>query len=272
MGGSSSRFESTSDSSSGKIDMTPNMPKVSRDKQEMDMSVPEGMNLVDERYEEKMAAFEVDCNDGHGAGKACHHVGEFYSVVKDEHDRAKAIYEVNCFREKDPYYPSCFNLAKLYLSGRGGVGQNDEHASELFKRACDHDHLQACYHQGVLQYLLNSGNTANGSNVKDEKIQMKAIKVLEKACVEGESDSCYFAGSHYINKETSTKQRNPPKAVKLLEVACTHNHAPSCYNLATLFKLGDVGVPADKAKYEEFKNKTQKLIGERGALQGTKTG
>ena len=39
------------------------------------MEIPEGMNLVDEAYLEKMAAFEVDCNDGKGEPAACHHVG-----------------------------------------------------------------------------------------------------------------------------------------------------------------------------------------------------
>ena len=38
------------------------------------MEIPEGMNLVDEAYLEKMAAFEVDCNDGKGEPAACHHV------------------------------------------------------------------------------------------------------------------------------------------------------------------------------------------------------
>ena len=49
------------------------------------------MNLVDEENEAKMAAFEVDCNDGKGEPMDCHHVGEFYSVVKDQHDRSASV-------------------------------------------------------------------------------------------------------------------------------------------------------------------------------------
>lgn len=76
-------------------------------KREMD-----GMERVDENYELKMAAFEADCNDGQGEPVACHHVGEFYSVVKDEHNRSAKVYEKNCYGKN--YGPSCFNLARLY--------------------------------------------------------------------------------------------------------------------------------------------------------------
>lgn len=70
------------------------------------------MELVDDAYETKMAAFEVDCNDGKGEPIACHHVGEFYSVVKDAHDRAAKVYEGNCYEKE--YGPSCFNLGRLF--------------------------------------------------------------------------------------------------------------------------------------------------------------
>ena len=39
------------------------------------------LELVDDAYLAKMAAFESDCNDGKGEPAACHHVGEFYSVA-----------------------------------------------------------------------------------------------------------------------------------------------------------------------------------------------
>jgi len=229
----------------------------------MDMSIPEGMNLIDQRYEEKMAAFELDCNDGMGVGKACHQVGEYYSVVKEEYARSKVIYETNCFREKDPYFPSCFNLARLYLGGRGGVEQSDKKAAELFEKACDCGHLQGCYHQGVLQFLLNEGN---------QRKQLRAIDVMARACSEGEADSCYFAGSHYLDKKLASSIRNPEKAIDLLQMGCDRNHAPSCYNLAILFKNGDDGVPADKQRYEEFKVKTETLVGGGSSINGTKIG
>ena len=234
-----------------------------------EMVIPDGMNLVDDAYELKMAAFETDCNDGFGFGTACHHVAEFYSVVKDEHDRAKATFEKNCHRENNPYYASCFNLGKLYLSGRGSIEQSDDLAASNFKRACDNGHLQACYHEGVLKYLLNDGS--GKGEVKDEKEQSEGIKVLEKACGEGELDSCYFAGTHYINKETSGTYRSPAKGAALMKIACDSNHAPSCFNLAVMYKHGDTGIKPDQAQYEAYRIKTQALVGETGSLKGTKT-
>ena len=92
-------------------------------------SPPVEFHYVDEAYETKMAAFEIDCNEGRGEPLACHHVGEFYAVVKDDHKRASKVYEENCL-SKD-FEASCFNLGKLFLSGKG-VPQDDNVAEALF--------------------------------------------------------------------------------------------------------------------------------------------
>ena len=70
------------------------------------------MELVDEVYEEKMVGFEVDCNSGKGDSTACHHVGEYFSVVKNDKGRAAKVYETNCLLKGNS--ASCFNLARLY--------------------------------------------------------------------------------------------------------------------------------------------------------------
>lgn len=67
---------------------------------------------IDDEYETKMAAFESDCNDGEGVPAACHQVGEFYAIVKEDYERAKKVYERNC-NERN-FSPSCFHLAKLF--------------------------------------------------------------------------------------------------------------------------------------------------------------
>jgi hypothetical protein len=77
------------------------------------------LNRIDDEYETKMAGFEVDCNDGKGEPEACHHVGEFYSVVKEERERAANVYEKNC-REKN-FGPSCFNLGRLFCKCNGSI-------------------------------------------------------------------------------------------------------------------------------------------------------
>lgn len=69
-------------------------------------------SLVDDAYEAKMTGFEIDCNEGKGEPSACHHVGEFLSVIKNDHNKSGRIYKDNCLQRK--YTPSCFNLGKLY--------------------------------------------------------------------------------------------------------------------------------------------------------------
>lgn len=225
------------------------------------MEIPEGMNLVDDAYLDKMAAFEVDCNEGRSNGEAaaCHHVGEFYSVVKDEHKRSSRIYEKNCLEKG--YGASCFNLGKLYLSGKG-IEQSDEQAGRYFQMACNNEHLQGCYHQGVLTYL------AAPEDQRSKKLA--AIKLLDKNCESGDIESCYFAASHYINKKADEGDRNPAKAVKMLERGCNKNHGPSCFNLAAMFKNGDVGVAASQSKHAEYKARTEELVKQYGGLGGRK--
>jgi TPR repeat protein len=113
------------------------------------------IELVDEAYEAKMIAFEIGCADGAGDAMGCHNVGEFLSVVKDDHARAAAVYTKNCADRK--FSPSCFNLAKLYFAGRG-VARDDDQAMALFDKACSGGHLAACYHFGALLYLEESAS------------------------------------------------------------------------------------------------------------------
>lgn len=54
----------------------------------------------------------MDCNAGKGEPIACHHTGEFISVVRDQPANANKVFELNC-REKE-YAPSCFSLARAY--------------------------------------------------------------------------------------------------------------------------------------------------------------
>lgn len=102
------------------------------------------LGLVDEEYITRMTGFEADCNNGKGDPMACHQVGEFFSLVKNDRERAGTVFEKNCTSQK--YSASCFNLAKLYLTGKGVV-QSDAKAEDFFKQSCDGGHLYGCYHQ-----------------------------------------------------------------------------------------------------------------------------
>ena len=93
----------------------------------------ENLSRVDEEYETRMAGFEIDCNDGKGEAMACHQVGQYFSVVKDDFERSASVYAKNC--ESNNYPASCFNYGKMLLAGKG-VEQSDEIAQQLFSKAC----------------------------------------------------------------------------------------------------------------------------------------
>lgn len=267
-----------------------------------------GLERVDENYEAKMVAFEVDCNDGTGEPVACHHVGEYMAVVKEEYERAAKVYELNC--KNKGYGPSCFNLGKFYVAGKG-VPQCDQDAENLFDVSCKSGHLQGCYYKAVFLYSacneemrheaiqasqpgsssssssnansatnitgsrsnsnhVTSNSSGSASSAQDKKNKAEALKLFDWACNEGEVDSCEFAANHFLSPERS--DRSPREALPYLEKACNSNHARSCFNLAVMYKHGDVGIPKNDTSFEEYKEKTNILLKQYGGLSGTRTG
>lgn len=217
------------------------------------------LNRVDDAYDEKMVAFESDCNDGKGEAIACHHVGEYFSLVKDDFIRSAKVYGQNC--EAKGYAPSCFNLGRLYMTGKG-VNQSDKQATDLFNKACKDGHLLGCYHEAIMLYSANEriGNSKVDQLKTPEKAEQdkkQSLKLFDFACKEGEIDSCYFAATHFIGKQEG---RDPKKAQEYFTKGCNANHAPSCYNLAVMYKKGDFGVPKDEKMFEKYKEMTNSLV------------
>ena len=70
------------------------------------------INEIGQDYENRMLAFEMDCNDGKGVPKSCHNVGEYFANVKEDFERARKVYDKNCRDNK--YGSSCFNLGRMY--------------------------------------------------------------------------------------------------------------------------------------------------------------
>lgn len=229
---------------------------------------------IDDEYETKMVAFEIDCNDGKGDAMSCHQVGEYFSIVKEEYEKSAKVFETNC-KEKN-YSPSCYAFGKLVLAGKG-VPQDDSKAEVIFDKACKDGNLPACYHQGMLMFT-NARNEK--TEVIDKNLQGQSLKIMENACLKGQSECCFFLGTLLIRSEESFKNskyplvsesRNPAKAMTLFEKACKQNHGPSCFNLAVMFKNGDQGVDINEAKFNQYRDKTNELIKSYGGLGGTKT-
>jgi TPR repeat protein len=84
---------------------------------------------------------------------ACFASGEFLSMFERKHKEAFDLFENVCFRplnDKSPnskeidgtkaYAPGCFNLAKMLMTGKGGVNVDRKKSYEVFDRACRAGH------------------------------------------------------------------------------------------------------------------------------------
>uniref|UniRef100_A0A7S2DAY3 Beta-lactamase n=1 Tax=Octactis speculum TaxID=3111310 RepID=A0A7S2DAY3_9STRA len=216
----------------------------------------ESLDLVNDDYKNRMLQFEIDCNDGKGTGYACHSVGEFHAVVNKDHASAAKVLELNC-DGKNHYGPSCFKLGRLLLTGKG-VGQTDAGAERRFMSACDLGVTQACHHLGS---LLLEGS----AEVKRDP--ERAHKYFSKACEDQDVESCYFLAKNLLAGKGTTP-RNPPEAQHKLSSSCDLGHAPSCRLLAVMFRNGDTGVLKDDEKYRSYRQKTEELVRQRGAMMG----
>ena len=76
------------------------------------------------QYEERMLAAKLDCDNGKGAADACHAVGEFLSVVKNDHVGARKQFERNC---QKGHGASCF--APSFANRRQGRSCDEKGAS-----------------------------------------------------------------------------------------------------------------------------------------------
>lgn len=221
-----------------------------------------------------------------------------------QHKEAFDLFENVCFRplkDKSPngkevdgtkaYPPGCFNLAKLLMTGKGGVPADRKRAYDVFDRACKAGHGGACHIQAK---MLLSPPGALGKGIPYDPF--KALDLYQQVCDTGDSISCFTLATMLLrgdkiskvarnatpkemtgeepvmqrsNEEDRSRQtddddyipRDPKRAAELLLTGCsTGAHAPSCFNLAVMYENGDDGIPADPKKAEEFKKRTEEII------------
>jgi TPR repeat protein len=221
------------------------------------MSSPfDNLKPIDDDLKNRMLQFEIDCDDGKGNAYACHSVAEFHAVIENDHAKAASVLEKNC-DGKNQYGASCFKLGRFLIMGKG-VEANDPSAFKRFEKACDQGISQGC--ANLAEMLME------GTVVKDPA---RALATYNKACLTGDSESCFHFGMHLLNP-SSGDRRDPLKAAETLNTACDAGHAPSCRLLAVLYKNGDTGVVPDPNKFAEFKRRTEELVMQRGAMMGVR--
>jgi len=192
-------------------------------------------------------------------------------------------------------YPAgCYNLAKMLMTGKGGIQYDRDEAYRLFDRACRGGHGGACYLQA--QILCTREGALGGKSIPHDPA--KAAALYQRNCdVDGDSISCYTLAAMLLRGDRVTRDtdnvspqeargaaplqkrehepdrarrpdeppagvpRDPVRAEKLLKQACdVGGHVTSCHNLAVMYTHGDDGVPADPEKAEKYKKITAEKI------------
>jgi len=226
---------------------------------------------LDPELEERIAAFTSDC-ENNKSPIACHQLAEFQSVVHSDFAKSFHLYHSSCYNEAAAkvrgakpdqqgivtgpsgssfYPPSCFNLARQYLSGRG-VPKSDAHAYKALTRACDEaGHVGACHHLGI---MLLSGSPAVP---KDEP---RGLKCLERACEAGDVSSCHAVASVLLAPASKypgvdKTEKKDERIVKALDSGCKGGYAPCCFNLAGYYKRN-----GDTANFNVYKAITEGLV------------
>ena len=89
-----------------------------------------------------------------------------------------------------------------------GLGVDAAKASGLFRKACDDDHMAACF------------GLAQSSDPKTR------VRLLSRACDQGFAPGCLGLGMAYLQGQGVDK--DPEKAKPLLRKACNAGHADAC--------------------------------------------
>ena len=261
--------------------------------------------VIDDGSRQQVDDYIQACDKGKGPMVACFATGEFISLFERKHKEAAELYENVCFRpatDKSPngvkvdgtmaYPAGCYNLAKMLMTGKGGIGPDRARAYKIFDRACRGGHGGACYLQAQ---ILCTRPKALDPDVPHDPLL--ATRLYQQTCDSGDSISCFTLAAMLLRGDKVSKTagnaspqeakgeapilkreneedrrrhdgdipyvipRDPARAAKLLEQACESGaHVTSCHNLAVMYEHGDDGVPADPVKAEKYKKLTQEKI------------
>ena len=119
---------------------------------------------VDKNVVKARNYYEIACAGEDPRG--CNNLGNIYElgdgVPKDE---ARAFYYTERACE-EPYSVGCRSLAKMYLHGNSVVRQDEKHALEHFRTACEREDEESCIQRDLLAVKLNSGRSREVTDLR----------------------------------------------------------------------------------------------------------
>ena len=171
----------------------------------------------------KKESFKEACEEGNPG--ACHNMGLMHDygdgAVVENDNIAIDFYEKACDKN---YFESCTRAAFLYEEGKD-VEVNMKKAFKLYSKACGANDGLAC-HNVAVYYSQN----------KNESIKKLAIYLYDKACKNGNVDSCIYMGRYY--RDSKSLRRDYAKAKEKFEMACKLKNALGCKEVRILEGLG----------------------------------
>jgi hypothetical protein len=137
--------------------------------------------------------------DGLQSKVACFATAEYISLFERRHQEAAHLFRNVCFRPANDTSPNralvdgtmaypagCYNLAKMLLTGKGGIAYNRAEAYQLLDRACRGGHGGACYLQAQ---ILCTRPGSLGRDIPHDPV--KAMTLYQHNCDE-HGDSIRF--------------------------------------------------------------------------------
>lgn len=271
----------------------------------LDKIASELPNVIDDESRQQVEDYKQACDNGKGPMVACFATAEYMSLFERKHAEAAELYRNVCFRPKTDKSPNgmrvdgtmaypagCFNLAKVKMTGKGGIPVDNAQAYKLFDRACRGGHGGACYFQAQ---ILCSRPGSLGKHVPHNP--RLAMDLYQRNCEIGDSISCFTLATMLLrgdrvnkgadnvspqeargqvpvaqreherdrqlqpNNDFYTIPRDPRRAQALLKQACDQgSHVTSCHNLAVMYTQGDEGVEKDPKQAEVYAKKTQEMM------------
>ena len=169
---------------------------------------------------------------------------------------------------------ACFDLGLIHHRG-SGVERDDAIALEMFRSACDRDHLKACANLGVhyekglgvdrdlgqaaaiYQDACDRKGAAACSNLGKlyrkglgvERDDTRAVSLYESACNLGDARGCNELGVLYSNEQGVAQESE--KAVMYFEKSCDLGWTSGCVNLGVSYEQGR-GVERDRSRAAEI--------------------
>ena len=180
--------------------------------------------------------------------EGCHRLGDYLEGMKQDLQRARKVYKMNCFDPNYGHGHSCFTYGQYNLTGKGGI-RSIHKAYEAYVKGCDLGYGPSCANAGLLHQ--------EGVLEDEGKDFVKAENFMRRGCDIGDSESCHFLSGYYITGKPGVA-KNMEKAFHYALKACNKYHYAACVNTTVMYRKGE-GVVANEELAKKYEQRARDL-------------